>query len=89
MPIVVFGKSCSSYDNGNKIDTYIFVQKPYLRFSYKESNIEEHIDLKKQYSLKKLPDPKSKRQAASKKYVDNIFNDPSKMKNTAHVDFKD
>ena len=27
MPINVFGNSSSSYDNGNKIDTSLFVQK--------------------------------------------------------------
>ena len=37
----------SSTDNGNKLDTSLFVQKPYLRFNYIEINIEEHIDLKK------------------------------------------
>ena len=34
MPINVFGNSSSSYDNGNKIDTSLFVQKPYLRTIY-------------------------------------------------------
>ena len=27
----VFGNSSSSYDNGEKIDTSLFVQKPFLR----------------------------------------------------------
>ena len=27
MPIIVFGKSSSSYDNGEKIDTSLFEQK--------------------------------------------------------------
>ena len=36
MPINVFGNSNSS-DNGNKIDTSFFVQKPYLRSNYIES----------------------------------------------------
>ena len=49
MPINVFGNSSSSYDSGNKIDTSIFVQKPYLRSNYLEANIEEDIDLKNQY----------------------------------------
>ena len=44
MPINVFGNS--SRDNNNKIDTSLFVQKPYLRTNYLESNIEEDIDLK-------------------------------------------
>ena len=40
MPINVFGNS-NSNDNGNKIDTSLFVQKPYLRTSYIEANIEK------------------------------------------------
>ena len=46
MPIKVFGNSSSSFDNGNQIDTSLFVQKPYLRTNYIESNIEEALDLK-------------------------------------------
>ena len=49
MPINVFGNSSSSNDNGNKIDTNLFVQKPYLRHNYLESNLEEDIDLKNQF----------------------------------------
>ena len=45
MPINVFGNS--SHGNNNKFDTTLFVQKPYLRSNYIESNIEEDIDLKK------------------------------------------
>ena len=52
MPINVFGNSSSSYDKGNKIDTSLFVQKPYLRTNYIESNIGEYIDLKNQFRLK-------------------------------------
>ena len=65
MPINVFGNS-NSHDNGNKIDTSLFVQKPYLRTNYIESNIEEDIDMKNQYRIKKLPDPISIREATSK-----------------------
>ena len=46
MPINVFGNS-NSNNSDNKIDTFLFVQKPYLRANYVESNIEEDIDLKK------------------------------------------
>ena len=88
MPINVFGNS-NSNDNGSKIDTSLFVQKPYLRSNYIEANIEENIDLKNQYRIKNLPDPLSIREAASKNYVDNLFNDPSIIKNTTHVDFND
>ena len=45
MPINVFGNS--SHDNNNKIDTSIFVQKPYLRTNYIESNVKENIDHEK------------------------------------------
>ena len=87
MPINVFGNS--SHDNNNKIDTSLFVQKPYLRTNYIESNIEEKIDLKNQFRIKNLPDPISNGEPVSKQYVDNKFNDPSIIKNTAHVDFND
>ena len=87
MPINVFGNS--SHDNNNKIDTSLFVQKPYLRTNYIEANIEEDIDLKNQYRIKSLPDPISIREPASKHYVDNLFNDPSIVKNTEHIDLND
>ena len=77
MPINVLG---NSNDNGNKIDTSLFVQKPYLRTNYIEANVEEDNDLKNQFRIKNLPDPISIREAASKKYVDNKFNDPSIIK---------
>ena len=87
MPINVFGNSSNNSDN--KIDTSLFVQKPYLRTNYIEANIEEDIDLKNQYRIKNLPDPISIREAASKNYVDNLFNDPSIVKNTEHIDLND
>ena len=79
MPINVFGNS-NSKDNCNKIDTSLFVQKPYLRTIYIEINIEEDIDLKNQYRIKNLSHHFSSREAASKNYVDNKFNDPSIIK---------
>ena len=87
MPINVFGNSSNNINN--KIDTSLFVQKPYLRANYIESNIEEDIHLKNQYRIKNLPDPISIREAASKNYVDNLFNDPSIIKNNAHIDLND
>ena len=42
MPTNIFGNS-SSNSSDNKIDTSLFVQKPYLRHNYIESNIEENI----------------------------------------------
>ena len=87
MPINVFGNS--SNNSEQKIDTSLFVQKPYLRTNYIESNIEENIDLKNQYRIKNLPDPISNTEACSKNYVDNLFNDPSIIKNSAHIDLND
>ena len=90
MPNNVFRNSNSNTsDKGNKIDTSLFVRKPYLRTNHIEANIEEDIDMKNQFRIKYLPDPISIREAPSRKYVDNKFNDPCKMKNTAHVDFND
>ena len=88
MPINVFGNS-NSNNSDNKIDTSLFVQKPYLRTNYIESNIEEDIDLKNLYRIKNLPNPISIRGACSKNYVDILFNDPSIIKNTAHIDLND
>ena len=88
MPINVFGNS-NSNNSDNKIDTSLFVQKPYLKTKYIEANIEENIDLKNQFRIKNVPDPISIREVCSKNYVDNLFNDPSIIKNTAHVDFND
>ena len=87
MPIYVFGNSSSSHDSGNIIDTSIFVQKPYLRTNYIESNIEEDIDMTNQFRMKKLPPPSLK--SVCKFYVDSYLNDPSIIRNTAHVDFND
>ena len=86
MPINVFG--ISSKNSDNKIDTSLFVQKPYLRTNYIESNIEEDIDLKNQFRIKNLPDPISLREACSKNYVDNLFSDPSIIKNSAPMNDK-
>ena len=55
MPINVFGNSSNNSDN--KVDTSLFVQKPYLRTSYIEANIKEYIELKNQNRIQNLPDP--------------------------------
>ena len=87
-PINVFSNS-NSNDNGSKIDSSFFLQKPYLRINYTESNIEEDIDLKNQIRIKSLPDPFSIREAVSKNYADSLLNDPSILKNTVHIDLND
>ena len=88
MPINLLGKSNSNNSN-DKVDTSFFVQKPYPRTNYIESNIEEDIDLKNQFRIKNLPDPFSIREAASKVYVDKLSKDPSIIKNNAHIELKD
>ena len=88
MPINVFGK-CNSNNSVNKIDASLFVQKPYLRMNYIESIIEENFDLKNQHRIKNLPDPISITEACSKKYVDNLFHDPTIIRNSAHIDLND
>ena len=87
MPINVFGNSSNNSDD--KIDTSLFVQKPYLGTNYIEANIEEDIDLKNQFRIKNIPDPISVREACSKNYFDNLFNDPSIVKNNALIDLND
>ena len=84
----VIGNS-NSNDNGNKLYTSLFVQKPYLRANYIEINFEEDIDLKNQYRIKNLTDLISIREACSKNYVVNLFNDPSIIKNTSHINLND
>ena len=64
MPINVFGNS--SNDDNKKIDTSLFVQKPFLRTNFIESNFEEDIGLKNHFGIKNLPNPISIREAASK-----------------------
>ena len=87
MPINVFGNT--SINSVYKIDTSLFVRKPDMRTNYIEANIEGDIDIKNQYRIKNSPDPISIREAASKNYVDTLFNDSSIIKNTAHLDLKD
>ena len=85
MTINVFGNS--SHDYNNKIDTSLFVQKPYLRTNYIEANIEEDIDLKNKYRIKNLPNPLSITEACSKNYVDNAINEVSLVRNNRDNDF--
>ena len=88
MPINVIGNS-NSNDNGHKIDISLFVQKRYLRTNYIESNSEEDIELKNQYKIKNLPDPTNLQDASNTNYVDSLFNEPSIIKNNAHIDLND
>ena len=87
LPIKVFGNS--SKKSENSIDTSLFLQKHYLRSYYLESNIEADIDLKNQKRIEKVPDRISIREATSKVYVVNLFNDSSILKNTEQTDLND
>ena len=87
MPVNVLGNSSNNSDI--RIDTSLIVQKPYLRTNYRESKIEEDIDLKNQYRINNLPNLINITEATSKNYVDISFNDPSILKNTAHIDLND
>ena len=60
-----------------------------MRTFYLESKLEEDIDLKNQNRVENLPDPFSIRDAASHNCLDNKFDDLNRMKNAAHVGFKD
>ena len=87
MPINVFGNSSSSHDNGNKIDTSIFVQDLYLGTNYFVSNIEEDFDMKNQYKNRNLPYHVENSDAVCKSYVDGGLNHRSIIRNIAQVDF--
>ena len=82
MPIKVFGNS-NSNNKGNKIDTSLFVQKPYLRSIFIAANIEEDIDLKIQFIFMNLPCPQENSDAVCKPYVGSVLNDLSIIKNTS------
>ena len=82
MPLNVIGKSSNKSEN--KMDTSLFVQKPYLRINYLVSNIEEDFYMKNQLRIKNSSDPISIREPAAKHYIDNKYNDPSIKKETPH-----
>ena len=89
MPISVFGNSNSNKSDKKKVDTSLFVQKPYLRTNYIEADMEENIDMKNQFKIKNLPCPQEISDAVCRSYVGNLFNDPSILKNTVHIDLND
>ena len=51
--------------------------------------MEEKIDMKNQFKIKNLPYPQGSSDAVCKFYVDNLFNDPSILKHTVHIDLND
>ena len=89
MPINVFGNNSSSHDSGNKIDTSLFIQKPYLTNKFIKRDIDEDLYLKNRYRTKTSPDPISIRVVCCKIYAYNLFPDPSIIKNISHIDLND
>ena len=69
MPINVFGNSSNNSDN--KIDTSLFVQKPYLRHNYLETDIDQDKKLKNQYRIINLANPINDKDSVNKIYIDN------------------
>ena len=45
--------------------------------------------MKNQFKIKNLTYPQENSDAVCKSYVDNLFNDPSILKNTEHIDLND
>ena len=68
IPINVFGNSSNNSDS--KIDSFRFVQKPYLRSNYIESDRDHDINLKNQYRIINLPDPINDKDGINKIYID-------------------
>ena len=64
----VFGSTSST--GSTNVDTTLFVQKPYLRTNYIESDMEEDIDMKQKFKIKNLVDPTNDFDAANKSYID-------------------
>ena len=86
--ISIFGTS-SAGKTSNNPDTLPFVEKPEMRTIFFETNIEEDINLKNQFRLKGIPNPIRIREVTSNNYVDDLFKNPSIVRNCALVDFND
>ena len=89
MSVNVFGNS--SNNTNNKIDTSLFVQKPYLKTNYIEANIKEAIDLRNQYRILNIPIPINDNDIVSKIYIDNKIVDKIKrnVQNDDYISFLD
>ena len=85
----VLSNSSSSHDNGNKFDTSMFVQKPYLKTNFIESSTGEGIEIITQFKINNLPCPQENSADVCNFFVDSGLNDPSIIRNTSHVDFND
>ena len=75
MPINVFGKTSSSNENNNKIDTSRVVQKSYLRSIYLEIDIDHDINLKNQYRIINTLQPINENDIVNKIYIDSKIGD--------------
>ena len=89
MPINVFGNSSNNSDN--KVDTMLFIKKPYLRTNYIESDIDQDIDLKDLYRIKNRAHPINDKDSVNKIYVDNKTSDMIRknIQNNDYVSFID
>ena len=74
----VFGSTSSI--NQTNLDTTLFVQKPYLRTNYIESDMEEDIDMKQKFKIKNLIDPTNDFDAVNKGYIDNKINESTLLR---------
>ena len=93
MPITVFGNS--SNNSEHKIDTSLFVQKPFLRTVLIESNIKEdteHIALNdrnitnaRYIQVNQLPQMDS--HLTAKLYIDNTIAEPTLVRNIQDNNF--
>ena len=54
MPLNRFGNSCFSSEEGNKIETSLFVQKLYFGTFFIESDIGVDLDIKNQFPIRNL-----------------------------------
>ena len=91
MPINVFGNSSSTNINGNKIDTSLFVQTPYLRNNCIENDIDDDINLKNQFRIKNLSNPVNDKDAVNKINIDFKLADIIKknIQNDDYISFLD
>ena len=88
MSINVFVNSLFSDEKDDNFVTTLFVQEPYLKSNPSENRI-ENIDMKNQSRIKSLLNPSEPEQPPIKLFVDTKSNDPSIIRNNAHVDFND
>ena len=89
MPNNVFGNSSNNSDN--KIDTSLFVKKPYLRHNYIETDIDHDINLKNQYRIINIANPINDKDSVNKIYIDNkiVYIIKKNIQNNDYISFLD